>query len=607
MNAAPDRVVTVDDLTIAFPGPEGPQRVVNSISLTLNRGETLGIVGESGSGKTMVSMALMALVPPPGEVAARRLQVLDHAMDQLDEAALCRIRGRDIGMVFQNPMTGFNPVRTVGRQIAQSLRRHQGLDRAAARERVIAALADVGIPSPVRRYDAYPHEMSGGQLQRAMIALAMINHPAVLVADEPTTALDATVQAQILDLMQRRVRDCGLILVTHDLGVAAQVCDRVMVVQAGRIVESGRCDEVLRAPRHAYTRTLLDAAPRFTTRAAEPTPIAPRAPALLDARDIRVSFTVGRERLHAVDGVDLAIWPGETVALVGESGSGKSTTALAMMGVHRLDAGTLRFDGQDVTAATGARLRQLRRELQMVLQNPYGSLDPRWNVGRILAEPLVAHGVGDRRSRRQRVRELLAQVQLPADALERRPGEFSGGQRQRIAIARALALSPRALIADEPVSALDVSIQAQIVRLLMDIQADTGVAYLVISHDLALVHEIADRVVVLYLGRVVERGQARALIDSPAHPYTAALVSAVPVIDESSGRERIVLGGEPPSPLSPPPGCPFHPRCPVARDRCRGERPELVPVAGGGEAACFYPHELQLQPAAAHASFMTTP
>ncbi len=589
-----EQVARADNLVIEFSGPEGTSRVVDDISFVLRRGETLGVVGESGSGKTMLSLALMALVPRPGQVRATRLELLGRDVSDLDESAWCGIRGREIGMVFQNPMTGFNPVRTIGRQLSQSLQRHQGIAFDDARERVIVALRDVGIPSPEQRFEAYPHEMSGGQLQRAMIALAMLNHPAVLLADEPTTALDATVQAQILELMRTRVENCGLILVTHDLGVAAQICDRVMVMRHGRVVEAGDCREVLRDPQHEYTRALLEAAPRFRAERLHAARARPHEPALLQGRGLRVSFPVGRRELHAVDEVDLDVWAGETVALVGESGSGKSSTALALMGVHTLRAGRLEFAGDDVTRVSGERQKRLRRDVQMVLQNPYGSLDPRWSVRRILMEPLNAHGVGTRSSREARVRELMRQVQLPEEALDRLPSQFSGGQRQRISIARALALSPRVLIADEPVSALDVSIQAQIIRLLMDIQAETGVAYLIISHDLALVHEIADRVVVLYLGRVVEQGSAAAVISAPQHPYTAALISAVPVVDDDGSRTRVVLGGDPPSAIDPPSGCPFHPRCPIAQSRCREERPPLRETAAGGKVACFYPGEVRV-------------
>lgn len=318
---------------------------------------------------------------------------------------------------------------------------------------------------------------------------------------------------------------------------------------------------------------------------------------LLAARDLHVSFPHARGQVRALDGVDIEITAGETVALVGESGSGKSTAALALMGVHRPDSGRVLFDGQDVTGARGSTLKALRRQVQMVLQDPYSSLDPRWTIERILREPLDAHDWGSPESRERRVRELIRRVGLPEDAAGRRPTEFSGGQRQRISIARALALEPRIVIADEPVSALDVSIQAQIINLLLDVQLDTGVAYLVISHDIALVHQVSDRVVVLYLGQVVEQGPADRVIRAPLHPYTAALISAVPEVDASAGRRRIVLPGEPPSPLSPPSGCAFHPRCPVARDRCRSERPPLA-NADAVSVACFYPGELRPQGAA---------
>jgi peptide/nickel transport system ATP-binding protein len=318
---------------------------------------------------------------------------------------------------------------------------------------------------------------------------------------------------------------------------------------------------------------------------------------LLAARDLHVSFPHARGQVRALDGVDIEITAGETVALVGESGSGKSTAALALMGVHRPDSGRVLFDGQDVTGARGSTLKALRRQVQMVLQDPYSSLDPRWTIERILREPLDAHDWGSPESRERRVRELIRRVGLPEDAAGRRPTEFSGGQRQRISIARARALEPRIVIADEPVSALDVSIQAQIINLLLDVQLDTGVAYLVISHDIALVHQVSDRVVVLYLGQVVEQGPADRVIRAPLHPYTAALISAVPEVDASAGRRRIVLPGEPPSPLSPPSGCAFHPRCPVARDRCRSERPPLA-NADAVSVACFYPGELRPQGAA---------
>ncbi len=319
---------------------------------------------------------------------------------------------------------------------------------------------------------------------------------------------------------------------------------------------------------------------------------------LLEAVDLRVTFRPGGRALRAVDGVDLAVHAGETIALVGESGSGKTSVALALMGVNRLSGGTVRFEGRDVTAARGADLKALRRRMQMILQDPYGSLDPRWTVARVLEEPLVAHGLGTREERRARVEALLAQVGLPADAAARRPDQFSGGQRQRIAIARALALEPRLLIADEPVSALDVSIQAQIVNLLLEIQRRQGTAWLVITHDIALVHQVAHRVVVMYLGRVVEDGPVADVVARPAHPYTAALVSAVPAHRADERRARIVLPGEPPSPLDPPAGCPFHPRCPVARDRCRTERPALAAAGHARRAACFYPGELRLDAAA---------
>ena len=592
-----DPVLAVADLSVEFPVPDAaPSRVVDQVSLTVRRGETLGMVGESGSGKTMMSLSLLGLVPSPGQARAEYIRVLGDDVLQMNTAQLCRLRGKHIAMIFQNPMTGFNPVRTLGSQLSQAVLRHTEASAHDARTMIIDALRDVGIPSPEQRYTAYPHQMSGGQLQRAMIALAMINQPAMLVADEPTTALDATIQAQILDLMRERVQSCGLILVTHNLGVAAQLCDRVIVIKEGKVVESGDCETILQNPQHPYTQSLLEAAPRFDRK---PLTVGLQTSysqatngTLLDATDLRVTFQVEGQPLRAVDGVDITIGARETVALVGESGSGKSTAALALMGIYPLEDGKISFDGEAIEALNPAALRRIRKQMQMVLQDPYGSLDPRWTIFRILAEPLRTHKLATTREEiHRRVDELVEQVQLPPDCLDRVPSQFSGGQRQRISIARALALNPRLLIADEPVSALDVSIQAQIVKLLLDIQTDTGISFLIIAHDLALVYQIAHRILVMYLGRVVEEGDGREVIQSPLHPYTTALISAVPVIGED-GRRRIILGGEPPSALDPPSGCAFHPRCPIAQSRCATEVPPLQTTADGRRVACFFPGQM---------------
>ena len=593
MTAGP--VLELDDLTIAFPKRGGDEtRVVDGVSLSLQPGRTLGLVGESGSGKSMIALSIMGLVPSPGRVAGGRIRLGDHDISSMSERRLRAIRGGQVGMIFQDPLAAFNPVKPIGSNLIATAMRHTGCTRADATSRAVQALRAVGIASPEERLAAYPHELSGGQRQRVMIALATINDPDLILADEPTTALDTTIQAQILALLNRRRDTSAMIMITHDLGVAAEVCDTVAVVHRGRVVEHGPVEQVLAQPKEPYTRALLDAVPTFDPahRLVSGVPAGAEEAPILTTRDLRVTFDVGGRPLHAVDGVDLTIRRGETVGVVGESGSGKSTIARTLMRMLRPAGGEIRFQGRDIAQATGAALKALRRHVQMVFQDPYASLDPRWTIRRILAEPLRAQKVSAGAAAHATVDRLIDQVGLPDGTADRLPVQFSGGQRQRIGIARALALRPDLIVADEPVSALDVTIQRQIVRLLKQVQLEYGNALLVIAHDLALVYQITDRIVVLYLGRIVEEGPTAAVIAEPYHPYTAALLSAAPVPDPGRRRRPVVLRGEPPSPLDPPSGCRFHPRCPIARDRCAVETPPLLKDAAGRKVACFYPGEV---------------
>ena len=515
-------MLEVRNLSVAF----GPRRVVDGVSFTLSGGETLALVGESGSGKSLTALSILQLLPP-GAGCTGAVTLDGRSMLDAPPAALQAVRGDTAGIVFQEPMTSLNPLHSVGRQVAEAMALH---GRKPARGAVAALLRRVGFPDAEARLQAFPHQLSGGQRQRVMIAMALANNPKLLIADEPTTALDVTIQAGILDLLAREkaARGLALLLISHDLNVVRRVADRVCVMKDGRIVESGPVAEVFRAPRHPYTRMLIDAEP-----SGKPAPVPAGAPVLAEAKDLRVVFPVRRGLLRrvvgavrAVDGVSLQVREGETLGLVGESGSGKSTIGLALL---RMQAATGRvaFAGQDISALPQSRLRPLRRSMQVVFQDPYGSLSPRMSMGEIVAEGLRVHEPRlGRRERAARVAAALQEVGLPADAAGRYPHEFSGGQRQRVAIARAVVLTPRLLVLDEPTSALDRSVQAQIVDLLRLLQARHGLAYLFISHDLAVVRALAHRVAVLRAGRVVEEGPADALFASPRDPYTVALMAA---------------------------------------------------------------------------------
>ncbi|HYE48269.1 MAG TPA: ABC transporter ATP-binding protein [Azospirillaceae bacterium] len=504
---------------------------VRGVSFDLDRGETLALVGESGSGKSATALSLLQLLPyPQARHPAGSVRFRGRELVGAPEAELRRVRGDRIAMVFQEPMTSLNPLHTVGAQVAEALLLHRRMDRGQARRRALELLELVGIPDPARRLDAYPHELSGGQRQRVMIAMALANEPDVLVADEPTTALDVTIQAQILELLRDLQRRFGmaLLLITHDLAVVRRMAERVCVMHEGEVVEAGPVARVFGSPEHPYTRRLLAAEPRG--RAA---PAAADAPELLAARGISVHFPVKSgwlrrtvDHVRAVDGVDLSVRAGHTVGVVGESGSGKTTLGLALLRLLE-SRGAIRFDGTDVQGLSQGRLRPLRRQMQVVFQDPYGSLSPRLPVGDIVGEGLLIHGLAPGRAERERlVCAALEEVGLDPALRWRYPHEFSGGQRQRIAIARAMVLKPRFMVLDEPTSALDMSVQAQIVELLRGLQRRHGLAYLFISHDLKVVRALAQDILVMKDGKVVESGPADRIFEAPEHPYTRALLAA---------------------------------------------------------------------------------
>ncbi|WP_331296522.1 ABC transporter ATP-binding protein [Methylobacterium hispanicum] len=549
-------LLSIRDLKVAFRTESGPFEALHGLSLDVMRGRTLALVGESGSGKSVTAQAILRILPRAAAITGGRIlfEGQDLAALPPDGAAMRAVRGDRIAMIFQEPMTCLSPLHTVGDQIGEALRVHTGASAREAAARTREALAHVGFPDPERGLRTYPFELSGGLRQRAMIAMAIILKPALLIADEPTTALDVTTQAQILALLARLQAEdgMGILLITHDLGVVANMAHDVAVLYRGRLVESGPREAVMRAPGHAYLRALLDAVPRFDMAPGERlTPIRPARAAIPPARPparaagpiLRVegvskTFALRAGRIwdkprlvRAVSDVSLCLEPGRTLGLVGESGSGKTTVSKMIMRALKPDAGRVLFDGgtgpRDVHALAGADLFAYRRQVQFVFQDPYASLDPRLSVRQILAEPMEIHGVPAAR-RRERARELLAMVGLEADALARFPHAFSGGQRQRIGIARALALEPRLLVLDEPVSALDVSVQAQVLNLLKDLQAALGLSYLIVSHNLAVIDYMADTISVMARGRIVEEAPRAALFRNPAHPYTRALLAAVP-------------------------------------------------------------------------------
>jgi peptide/nickel transport system ATP-binding protein len=644
-------------------------RAVDGLDFSIAPGETFAIVGESGCGKSMTALSLLRLLPEAGRVVSGTVEHDGADLLALSETAMRNVRGRRIAMIFQEPTTSLNPVLTVGRQIEEVLRRHLGVAGATARARAAELLRAVGIPDADRRLDDYPFQLSGGMKQRVMIAVALAGEPDVIIADEPTTALDVTIQAQVLDLLKalQRERGTALMLITHDLGVVATMADRVAVMYAGEFVETAPREAFFGRPQHPYSRKLFDALPELGKRGAplsviggqvpslagefqgcrfadrcelvqqqcraapprwsEPSPghrvrcfaregeeagwraplleaadrpikvRPPRGMPLLEVRNLAVHFPIRKgvlkrtvAHVHAVDGVSLAIHAGQTLALVGESGCGKTTVGKAVVRLLDPTGGSIWLDGIDLTRLRGEALRTRRNEFQMVFQDPFASLNPRMRVAEILEEGIRTLSVeANDAAIAARLDQLLAQVGLPPAAKHRYPHEFSGGQRQRIAIARALAVKPRLIVCDEPTSALDVSVQAQVLNLLSDLQRDVGVAYLFITHNLAVVEYLAHRVAVMYLGRIVEEGTVDEILRSPRHPYTQSLLASVPRLDGVDG--RLALRGETPSPIAPPAGCHFHPRCAHAQEICRLSYPQPVRMSPTHRAACFRANE----------------
>ncbi|WP_413481304.1 dipeptide ABC transporter ATP-binding protein [Serratia proteamaculans] len=578
----PQRVLSVRDLSIQFHQQGDTLDAVRNLSFDVDRGETLAIVGESGSGKSVTSLALMRLVEQGGgnivsgamPFRRRNGEVLDLARAR--QGTLRTVRGADMAMIFQEPMTSLNPVFPVGEQIAESLRLHQAMDHRAAKQAALQMLDLVRIPEAKDVLNRYPHQLSGGMRQRVMIAMALSCKPALLIADEPTTALDVTIQAQILQLIRvlQQEMQMGVIFITHDMGVVAEIADRVLVMRQGERVEQGPVRELFAAPQQPYTQALLAAVPKLGSMAQQDFPakfplpngadnggpqdtVPPGAAPILRVENLVTRFDLRSgilnrvtRRVHAVENVSFDLYPGETLGLVGESGCGKSTTGRSLLKLVDSQHGTITFDGRQINQLKGPALQHLRRDIQFIFQDPYASLDPRLTVGFSIMEPLLVHNVARGKAAQERVDWLLERVGLKPEHARRYPHEFSGGQRQRVCIARALALNPKVVIADESVSALDVSIQAQIVNLLLDLQREFGIAFLFISHDMAVVERISHRVAVMYLGQIVEIGPRRAVFDNPQHAYTRKLMAAVPVADPAHAHQRQpLLVDEIPSPI----------------------------------------------------------
>ncbi len=647
-------MLTVKNLRLGFTAGRQTLAAVDGISFAISKGETFALLGESGCGKSVTAQGVMRLLPAAGRVLAGSIQLDGEELLALPEADMRRIRGGRMAMIFQEPATSLNPVLTVGRQIGEVLERHRNLRGEAATERMLELLRQVGIADPERRLGEYPFQLSGGMKQRVMIAIALAGEPQLLIADEPTTALDVTVQAQILDLLAglQAERGMGMLLITHDLGVVARMAHRIGVMYAGELVEVASREEFFTRPSHPYTQALFAALPEVSRRGLKLTTIPGQVPSLsampagcrfadrcahvmpqcrtvspdwravytghlvrchwageaahvemaghaitelniepgrpfLEMNRLKVHFPIRRGlfqrtvgHVRAVDGVSMAISAGRTLALVGESGCGKTTVGKALLQLIKPTDGSVKLGGGELVGMTPKRLRAARRHMQMVFQDPFASLNPRMRVGEIIAEGMTVLTLKvDANAQRAAVAALLKQVGLPDEAAGRYPHEFSGGQRQRIAIARALAVQPELLICDEPTSALDVSVQAQILNLLKSLQEELGVAYLFITHNFAVVEYLAHDVAVMYLGRIVEQGRAEEVLRSPKHPYTQALLSAVPVPRLEAHTSVIRLPGETPSPANPPQGCHFHPRCPQAMAVCRQNYPETSTVS----------------------------
>jgi len=556
-------ILTVKNLTTQLRRDGQWNSVVNDVSFHVDANETVAVVGESGSGKSVTALSIMGLLAPKTSKVTGRVLLEGRDLLQLPEKQMQAVRGNQISMIFQEPMTSLNPVLTVGRQIAESLIRHRGLSRSAARIEVIRLLERVRIPAAARRYDEYPHQLSGGMLQRIMIAMALACRPKLLIADEPTTALDVTIQAQILDLIKELQRDenMGVLFITHDMGVVAEIADRTVVMFRSRALETGATEAIFHNSQQNYTRALLAAVPQLgamashehptafpiidvitgeTTPARESRDTVQAGTPALEVKNLTTRFDIrsslfGRVmgRVHAVENVSFTLQPGETLALVGESGCGKSTTGRSVLRLIEPTSGSISIAGEDVLAMNKRELTAKRRNMQMIFQDPFSSLNPRMRIGDAIAEPMLTHGLETSHNMKARVAELLHQVGLAPDMAQRFPHEFSGGQRQRVAIARALALNPKLIVADESVSALDVSVKAQVVNLLLDLQDRLKLGYLFISHDMAVVERLSHRVAVMYLGEIVEIGPRAAIFANPQHPYTRKLLAAVPIADPS--------------------------------------------------------------------------
>jgi len=576
-------VLSVRNLTTSFRVDGEWRSVVRNVSFDIAPRETVAIVGESGSGKSVTALSIMRLLPMANSRAEGQILLEGKDLLALDETAMRHIRGDRVSMIFQEPMTSLNPVLTIGFQIGEALVYHRGLDRAAAEAETLRILERVRIPAAASRLHEFPHRLSGGMRQRVMIAMALACKPKLLIADEPTTALDVTIQAEILELIKMLQDEEGMSVafITHDMGVVAEIADRVVVMLRGDVVETADTATLFRAPREPYTRALLAAVPRLGSMAGKPLPqrfavvdpktgasqtppetpstVAAAEPPVLEVANLVTRFEIRSgvfsrvaARVHAVENVSFSLQAGETLALVGESGCGKSTTGRSILRLVEPTSGTIRFEGKDMRDLDRSGLRAARRRMQMIFQDPFASLNPRKTVGAAIAEPIVVHGLMPANAARERVRELLRKVGLAPDMASRFPHEFSGGQRQRLCIARALALQPKLIVADEAVSALDVSIKAQVVNLMMDLQAEMGLAYLFISHDIAVVERVSHRVAVMYLGEIVEIGPRAAVIDNPQHPYTKKLMSAVPVPEpERRAIRRGLSTTELPSPVRP--------------------------------------------------------
>jgi peptide/nickel transport system ATP-binding protein len=666
-------LLRIRNLKTHFHTDSGTVRAVHGVDLVVHENETLGMVGESGCGKSVTSLSVMRLIEKPGEIVDGEILFGGKDLTKLPPAQLRKVRGNEISMIFQEPMTSLNPVHSIGAQISEALILHQNLSKRDALLKAVDMLKLVGIPSPEIRVHEYPHQLSGGMRQRAMIAMALSCDPKLLIADEPTTALDVTIQAQILQLM-RDLKDrtgSAVMIITHDLGVVAEMADNVVVLYAGKVVEYGDVNSIFGNPFHPYTIELQESIPRLTDDKGKklypiegsiPDPLElptgcafhPRCrfardickqeePPLFSLEDnrqarcwiydpekaslfdkagdlarIRVQehiedrsdrlqdaeqlvkvknlvkhfpikggvfrTTVGH--VQAVDDVSFDIRKGETFGLVGESGCGKTTTGRLLLRLLEPTSGSVEFEGKPLFDLNRRELRPLRRDLQIIFQDPFASLNPRMTVGDIIGESFAIHHINGTQSTADKVADLLKLVGLEPEHMRRYPHQFSGGQRQRIGVARAIALNPKVIVCDEPVSALDVSIQAQIINLLEDLQDRLDLSYLFIAHDLSVVKHIADRVAVMYLGKIVEMASTVELFDRPLHPYTEGLLGAVPVPDPTLNRNRIIITGDVPSPSNPPPGCRFHTRCPIAKDICKQVEPILEEKADGHTVAC---------------------